>query len=141
MSYLFLSCTENLHTILSLPAGVFLPYSGVKTNVLFFERTGGTSDVWYYECEPEKKLTKNKPINDEHLKEFVELYSSRKTTARSWTVSCDQLAEDYDLSAKNPIKQKDVEHLAPTDILKQIRSKENLVSELLDEIEDLLAGN
>ncbi|WP_370215330.1 N-6 DNA methylase [Idiomarina sp.] len=129
----------NLHTILSLPAGVFLPYSGVKTNVLFFERSGGTSDVWYYECEPEQKLTKNKPITDEHLKEFVELYSSRETTDRSWTVSASKLAEDYDLSAKNPAQQKDAEHLAPSDILKQIRTKEKLVSGLLDEIEDLLA--
>lgn len=129
----------NLHTILSLPAGVFLPYSGVKTNVLFFDRSGGTSDVWYYECEPEKKLTKNKPITDEHLKEFVELYSSRETTDRSWTVSTNKLAEDYDLSAKNPAKQKDAEHLAPSDILKQIRTKEKSVSGLLDEIENLLA--
>jgi len=129
----------NLHTILSLPAGVFLPYSGVKTNVLFFERSGGTSDVWYYECEPEQKLTKNKPITDEHLKEFVELYSSRETTERSWTVSASKLIEDYDLSAKNPAKQKDTEHLAPGDILKQIRIKEKLISGLLDEIEDLLA--
>ena len=129
----------NLHTILSLPAGVFLPYSGVKTNVLFFERSGGTSDVWYYECEPEQKLTKNKPITDDHLKEFVELYSSRETTDRSWTVSASKLAEDYDLSAKNPAKQKDAEHLAPSDILKQIRIKEKLVSGLLDEIENLLA--
>ncbi|MBE0507609.1 MAG: N-6 DNA methylase [Marinospirillum sp.] len=129
----------NLHTILSLPAGVFLPYSGVKTNVLFFERSGGTSDVWYYECEPEQKLTKNKPITDDHLKEFVELYSSRATTDRSWTVAASKLTEDYDLSAKNPAKQKDAEHLAPIDILKQIRTKEKLVSGLLDEIEDLLA--
>ena len=129
----------NLHTILSLPAGVFLPYSGVKTNVLFFERSGGTSEVWYYECDPEQKLTKNKPITDEHLKEFVELYNSRKPTDRSWTVSASKLAEDYDLSAKNPAKQKDAEHLAPNDILKQIRTKEKLVSGLLDEIEDLLA--
>lgn len=128
----------NLHTILSLPAGVFLPYSGVKTNVLFFERSGGTSDVWYYECEPEQKLTKNKPITDEHLKEFVELYSSRKTTDRSWVVPASLLAEDYDLSAKNPAKQKDADHLAPSDILKQIRTKERLVSGLLDEIENLL---
>ncbi len=30
----------NLHSILSLPAGVFLPYSGVKTNVIFFDRKG-----------------------------------------------------------------------------------------------------
>ncbi|EEZ9724695.1 N-6 DNA methylase [Escherichia coli] len=129
----------NLHTILSLPAGVFLPYSGVKTNVLFFERNGGTNDVWYYECEPEQKLTKNKPITDDHLKEFVELYNSRETTERSWTVSASKLAEEYDLSAKNPAKQKDAEHLAPSDILKQIRTKEKLVSGLLDEIEDLLA--
>jgi type I restriction enzyme M protein len=129
----------NLHTILSLPAGVFLPYSGVKTNVLFFERSGGTIDVWYYECEPEQKLTKNKPITDEHLKEFVELYRSRKTTARSWTVSASKLVENYDISAKNPTKQKDAEHLAPCDILKEIRTKEKLVSGLLDEIENLLA--
>jgi type I restriction enzyme M protein len=129
----------NLHTILSLPAGVFLPYSGVKTNVLFFERSGGTSDVWYYECEPEQKLTKNKPITDDHLKEFVELYSSRETTERSWTVSASKLAEDYDLSAKNPAKQNEAKHLAPSDILKQIRTKEKLVSRLLDEIESQLA--
>ena len=129
----------NLHTILSLPAGVFLPYSGVKTNVLFFERSGGTSDVWYYECEPEQKLTKNKPITDEHLKEFVELYNSRETTDCSWTVPVRKLAQDYDLSSKNPAKQKDAEHLAPNDILKQIRKKEKLVSGILDEIESLLA--
>ena len=95
--------------------------------------------MWYYECEPEQKLTKNKPITDEHLKEFVELYISRETTDRSWTVSASKLAEDYDLSAKNPAKQKDAEHLAPGDILKKIRTKEKLVSALLDEIEDLLA--
>jgi len=128
----------NLHTILSLPAGVFLPYSGVKTNVLFFERSGGTSDVWYYECEPEQKLTKNKPITDKHLKEFVKLYASRETTEQSWTVPASKLTEDYDLSAKNPAKQKDAEHLAPRDILKKIRTKEKLVSGLLDEIEGLL---
>src|SRR5690606_37666256 len=127
----------NVHAILSLPAGVFLPYSGVKTNVLFFARCSGTSDVWYYVCAPEQKLTKNKPITDEHLKEFVELYNSRETTDRSWTFSASKLAEDYDLSAKNPAKQKDAEHLAPRDILKQIRTKEKIVSGLLDEIEDL----
>jgi type I restriction enzyme M protein len=128
----------NLHTILSLPAGVFLPYSGVKTNVMFFERSGCTSEVWYYECEPEQKLTKNKPITDEHLEKFIELYNSRETTERSWIIPASKLAENFDLSAKNPARQKDAEHLAPRDILKQIRTKEKLVSGLLDEIEDLL---
>lgn len=128
----------NLHTILSLPAGVFLPYSGVKTNVLFFDRAGGTTDVWFYECEPAQKLTKNKPIKDEHLQEFVELFATRPTTAQSWTVSAEKLKADYDLSAKNPAKQKTTQHLAPADLLAQLRVKEAKVSALLDEIEELL---
>lgn len=37
----------NIHTILSLPSGVFLPYSAVKTNVVFFDRAGSTSDIYY----------------------------------------------------------------------------------------------
>ena len=63
----------NVHTILSLPAGVFLPYSGVKTNIIYFDRKGATSDIWYYELVPPYKLTKNKPIQYEHFKEFLEL--------------------------------------------------------------------
>ncbi|MBU0676179.1 MAG: type I restriction-modification system subunit M [Proteobacteria bacterium] len=128
----------NLHTILSLPAGVFLPYSGVKTNVLFFERSGGTTATWFYECEPEQKLTKNKPLNDTHLAEFVALYSKRTTSDHSWTVSIDKLKKDYDLSAKNPAKQNDVEHLPPRKILELIQEKETAVTNLLGEIDELL---
>jgi len=128
----------NLHTILSLPAGVFLPYSGVKTNVLFFERSGGTTETWYYECAPEQKLTKNKPLNDGHLEEFVKLYRQRSTTDRSWSVPVGQLTEDYDLSAKNPAKQVDAEHLTPQRILELIQEKEAAVTHLLGEIENLL---
>jgi len=128
----------NLHTILSLPAGVFLPYSGVKTNVLFFERSGGTTETWFYECEPEKKLTKNKPLTDAHLAGFVELYAKRSTTDHSWLVPVDALKKDYDLSAKNPAKQNDVEHLPPRKILKLIQEKEAAVNNLLGEIDELL---
>jgi type I restriction enzyme M protein len=57
----------DLHTIVSLPAGVFLPYSGVKTNIIFFDRVGQTKDIWYYEVNLERKLTKNKPITFEDM--------------------------------------------------------------------------
>ncbi len=129
----------NLHTILSLPVGVFLPYSGVKTNVLFFDRGGGSTEVWYYECEPEQKLTKNKPITDGHLAEFVEMFQKRPTSNHSWTVPVAQLKEDFDLSAKNPAKQNDTQHLAPKDILQKIYQKNEEVAVLLGEIETLLA--
>jgi len=66
----------NVHTILSLPAGCFLPYTGVKTNVIFFDRLKddcGTRSVWYYELTNdgfELKQTR-KPINGEQISDFL----------------------------------------------------------------------
>ena len=50
-----------------------------------------------------------------------------------------KLKEDFDLSAKNPAKQNDVEHLAPKEILQKIYTKNEEVAVLLGEIEILLA--
>ncbi len=129
----------NLHTILSLPAGVFLPYSDVKTSVIFFERKGGTQDIWYYEISLEKKLTKNKPIQYENIAEFVELYNKRITTENSWLVPANEIRErNYDLSAKNPAKQKEIIHQSPKEILTEIQCNDKNINLLLTEIENLI---
>jgi type I restriction-modification system DNA methylase subunit len=39
----------NLHTIVRLPNGVFSPYTGIKTNLLFFTKGEPTKAIWYYE--------------------------------------------------------------------------------------------
>ena len=31
------------------PNGVFNPYTGIKTNLLFFEKKGPTKNIWFYE--------------------------------------------------------------------------------------------
>jgi len=129
----------NLHTVLSLPAGIFLPYSGVKTNVIFFERKGGTQDVWFYEINLEKKLTKNKPIQYSQLEEFVQLYKQRSTTENSWLVTATEIRErNYDLSAKNPAKQKEVLHHSPKEILVGIQNNDRNINLLLAEIDNLI---
>lgn len=129
----------NLHTILSLPAGVFLPYSGVKTNVIFFERKGGTQDIWYYEVNLERKLTKNKPIQMEHLDEFIELFSKRTTTENSWLVRIQDIIESgYDLSAKNPANIKEINHQEPNEILTEIKSNDLSISRLIEDVENLI---
>jgi hypothetical protein len=54
----------NLHTIVRLPNGVFAPYTGIPTNLLFFDRSGPTREVWYYEQplpEGRKNYTKTAP--------------------------------------------------------------------------------
>ena len=139
----------NVHTIVSLPSGVFLPYSGVKTNILFFDRSGSTSEIWYYDVTPPYKLTKNKPIEYDHLKEFVELFqnpqkrnSKNSKTGKKchdWTVSVSEI-KDYDISAKNPHKVKEVEHLAPKELIFSIKENEKRIKGFLNQIEDLING-
>jgi type I restriction enzyme M protein len=127
----------NVHTILSLPAGVFLPYSGVKTNVLFFDRTGATTEIWYYECNPEQKLTKNKPIQYEQLHEFVELFPKRALSPNSWLVKAGDIV-DTDLSAKNPNTQTDIDHLPPREIMVHIKKNDFVIDQLMAEVEQIL---
>ena len=44
---------QKLDGVVSLPSGVFRPYAGVSTAILFFTRTdsGGTSGVWFYDMQ------------------------------------------------------------------------------------------
>lgn len=129
----------NLHTILSLPSGVFLPYSAVKTDVIFFERKGGTQDIWYYEINLDKKLTKKSPIQFEHLQEFVDLYKIRSTTQNSWTVSIEDIKKrNFDISAKNPAKQVEVIHQAPNEIIADLQANDKSINKLLIEINQLI---
>jgi len=129
----------NVHTILSLPSGVFLPYSGVKTNVLFFDRQGATSEIYYYEVNPPYKLTKNKPILFEHFEEFLACWKERKLTDNAWVVNVNDI-KDFDISAKNPNNIKVIEHKAPMELVKTIKANNKEIDALMDEVEAILLG-
>jgi len=61
----------NLHTIVRLPNGVFAPYTSIPTNLLFFDRSGPTKCIWYYEMplpEGRKNYSKTKPIQYEEFR-------------------------------------------------------------------------
>jgi len=60
----------NLHTIVRLPNGVFAPYTGIKTNLLFFIKSQPTKEIWYYEhpyLAGAKSYNKTKPIRMEEF--------------------------------------------------------------------------
>jgi type I restriction enzyme M protein len=44
---------QTLDAVVKLPSGVFKPYAGVSTAILFFTKTesGGTDEVWFYDVE------------------------------------------------------------------------------------------
>lgn len=96
----------NLHTIVRLPNGVFAPYTGIKTNLLFFEKGKPTQDVWYFEHpypDGVKSYNKTKPIN---IKEFdleKNWWNKRTENEYAWKVSVEELKKrNYNLDIKNP---------------------------------------
>lgn len=128
----------NLHTIVRLPNGVFAPYTGIPTNILFFERGGPTQDVWYYEVampEGRKQYTKTQPMQFEDLAPVLEWWKDRQENERAWRVPATQLlANGCNLDVKNPNQVTDFEHLPPEQLIEDILMKEQQIIDLMGEI-------
>jgi type I restriction enzyme M protein len=135
-----------VHTILSLPAGCFLPYTAVKTNVIFFDRPidGSTTDkIWYYELTNDGfELTQTRrPVEGDELPDFLSKWESRKKGSNSWSTSVkDVIKRDFDLSAANPSRKLTLDHRPALEIVQSIRTKEERIIELLSELEVMLEG-
>lgn len=134
----------NVHTILSLPAGCFLPYTGVKTNVIFFDRPkdgNGTKSVWFYELTNdgfELKQTR-KPMEGNQIPDFLAKWQSRVEGENSWTLPIDEIIKrGYNLSAKNPNRKDDYEHRPALELVQSIKVKEERIIDLLIELEAIL---
>lgn len=136
----------RLHTVLSLPAGCFLPYTGVKTNVLFFDRPmdGRVTDrVWFYELTNdgfELKGTR-KPIAGEQISDFLAKWEGQVEGDNSWTVPVAEIEKKgWDLTARNPNRKDDYEHTPALELVRSIQVKEQRILELLGELEGMLEG-
>jgi type I restriction enzyme M protein len=134
----------NLHTIVRLPNGVFNPYTGIKTNVLFFEKGTPTKDVWYFEHPYPtgvKSYNKGKPI---HIKEFdleKAWWTDRdneKYSQHAWKVSAEDIkARGYNLDIKNPHQEADL-LASPEELLAKFQQTEKTINSIQQEIADVL---
>ncbi len=128
----------NLHTVLDCPGGTFLG-AGVKTVVLFFEKGAPTRKVWYYQLDPGRNLGKTNALNDDDLKEFVELQTSFAESEKSWSVSEADIAPDtFDLSVKNPNKAEEAPLREPQEIIAEITALDAESPKILDGIRGML---
>ena len=139
----------NLHTIVRLPNGVFAPYTGIKTNLLFFTKGQPTQDVWYYEHPYPvgvKNYNKTKPIR---IEEFdaekawwgseADGFASRVENERAWKVSLNQIkAANYNLDQKNPHVGEVADH-NPEHLLADYQRLQGEAQALRDELRDILA--
>ena len=129
----------NLHTIVRLPNGVFAPYTDIPSNILFFDRSGPTQDIWYY-GHPlptgRKKYTKTQPIQFEEFTPLLDWWPERQENDQAWRIHVSAITgNNYNLDVKNPNAAPDVEHLPPEQLLADILGKERRILALLEELQ------
>jgi len=128
----------NLHTVLDCPGGTFLG-AGVKTVVLFFEKGVSTRQVWYYQLDPGRNMGKTNALNDNDLKEFVELQTRFADSEKSWTVDVAGIDRaNFDLSVRNPNKVEEEALRNPQDIIAEILGLDVESAAILDGIRGIL---
>ena len=129
---------HNLHTVLDCPAKTFLG-AGVKTVVLFFTKGEPTQKVWFYQLDPGRSLGKTNPLNDNDLKEFVELQSSFSDSDKSWSLDVATIDQTtWDLSVKNPNGGDEVALRDPSEIIAEIIALDKESEAILENIQELL---
>ncbi|MGQ9648543.1 MAG: N-6 DNA methylase [Phycisphaerae bacterium] len=90
--------------IVRLPHNVFAPYTDIRTNLLFFDRSGPTESILY--CEPPlpegQSLSKTKPLRFEAIEPFIDVVRSGIASEHCWTVAVTDLDPGLNLDLKNP---------------------------------------
>ncbi len=66
----------NVHTILRLPRGTFIPYANAQANVIFFQKGMPTEKVWIYDCRSNipSCTKKDRPLTTEMFADFEKCY-------------------------------------------------------------------
>jgi type I restriction enzyme M protein len=131
----------NLHTIVRMPNGVFSPYTGIRTNLLFFEKGKPTKDVWYFEHplpEGVKTYNKTKPIRHEEFELEKEWWNNRedkKFKQYAWKVSKEEIIKKgSNLDINNPTKPEAEKELSKEEIIAKIEANLKRSQEILKEI-------
>ena len=144
----------HLHTIVRLPNGVFNPYTGIKTNILFFSKKPeseqpATKDVWFYEHPyPEGVVSynKTKPMRFEEFQTEIDWWGSeddgfaaRVETEQAWKVSIDTIIEkNFNLDIPNPHEEEAANH-DPEELLADYASQQTDIQSVRDELKSILS--
>ncbi|CAJ4553565.1 N-6 DNA methylase [Burkholderia pseudomallei] len=149
---------NRVEAVMSLPGGVFQPYSGVKTSVLFFRKGGTTENVLFLHADNDGyKLDANHDvaIEADDLPSLINAYTDREARQSVWD-SRDPGAEwsekwwfadaatirtnDFNLSAGRyrPMSQEQVEHRDPRELLGELAALEAEIAEEIDALRALM---
>ena len=132
----------NLHTVVRMPGSVFAPYTSITTNILFFDNTGSTKDVWFYRMDmPEgyKHFSKTKPMKLEHFDKVKEWWNNRQEiVVEDWPkakkFSAQEIADnDFNLDlCAYPHEEEEI--LEPMELIKSYQEHRQALNAKIDKV-------
>jgi type I restriction enzyme M protein len=144
---------HKLDAVISMPSGVFKPYAGVSTAVLFFTKTGtgGTDQVWFYDMQADGYSLDDKrsDTKENDIPDIVTRYhnlaaeTNRLRTDKSFLVPfVDIKANDWDLSINRykEVVYDEVTYAQPSVIIQDIKNLQEENKQKLLILEELLNG-
>ena len=142
---------QQLQAVISMPSGVFQPYSGVSTAILIFTKTnaGGTDKVWFYDMKADGYSLdqKRNEVSENDIPDVVNRFHNldaeacRTRKEQSFLVSVDEIREkDYDLSINKykEVEREIVVYDAPEVIMERIEKLETEIQSALTELKKML---
>ena len=142
---------QRLQAVISMPSGVFQPYSGVSTAILIFTKTnaGGTDKVWFYDMKADgfSLDQKRDPVTQNDIPDVIARYRNLEAEAdhsrkeQSFVVPVEEIrANDYDLSINKykEVERVKVEYEQPAVILNRIKALEKEINSTLSDLEKMM---
>ena len=142
---------QKLDGVVSMPSGVFKPYAGVSTAILFFTKTnsGGTENVWFYDMKSDGYSLDDhrRKLNESDLEDILKRWQSRDKegdrarTDQSFLVPKDEIASnDYDLSINRykEVVYEEVQYDPPKEIVQNLKNLEKEIDQGLKDLEGML---
>jgi type I restriction enzyme M protein len=134
-----------------MPSGVFKPYAGVSTAVLFFTKTnsGGTDNVWFYDMTADGYSLDDKraEIKENDIPDIIKRFhnmdkeGNRKRTDKSFLVPFEEIkTNEWDLSINRykEVVYEEIEYAPPSEIIADIKQLDQERNEALKTLEELL---
>jgi type I restriction enzyme M protein len=142
---------HKLDGVISMPSGVFRPYTPVSAAILIFTKTGagGTDAVWFYDMQADglSLNDKRQPIEQNDIPDLVQRWQNRDLLKdvdrgqKAFFVSKESIVENgYDLSINRykEVEYTEVVYESPMVILGKLKALEDEIRVDLDELEGLL---
>lgn len=137
---------QRLQAVISMPSGVFQPYSGVSTAILIFTKTnaGGTDKVWFYDMTADGYSLdqKRNEVEENDIPDVIARFKNLKAEEartrkdKSFLVPVQEIRDnDYDLSINKykEIERVKVEYDAPEVIFARIEKLQSEINEAMNE--------